>query len=355
MTLETRIYNTSNLPDQAGRIAESIEFWFDRQQRPLPWRVSYDPYLVWVSEVMLQQTRMEVVLRYFPSFTTRFPDVRALAAAPEEQVLAAWSGLGYYRRARMLHAGARDVVERFGGVIPGDPHSLQTIAGIGRYTAGAIASIAYRQRAPIVDGNVARVASRLFAIEAAVGSRELMTAAWQEAARLVDACTDPRALNQGLMEIGALVCTPQRPDCETCALRVDCRAYASGRASRLPLPKARRATTRMVVPLYLIDDGLGRFLMRRERGALMTAMLHLPHGSTALLGGRLLSVVEKELIGSFRHTITTRNVEFRLHRADLREIADSDDYEWVDPDSLAQLPHPSYVAKAVAMALTVNR
>lgn len=339
------------MPDQPGRIAESIEFWFDRYQRPLPWRLSYDPYLVWVSEVMLQQTRMEVVLRYFSPFVTRFPDVRALAAASEEDVLAAWSGLGYYRRARMLHAGGRDIVERFGGVIPADPLSLQTIAGIGRYTAGAIASIAYRQRAPIVDGNVARVVSRIFAIEAAVGSHKLMAAAWPEAERLVNSCSDPRALNQGVMEIGALVCTPQKPDCDSCPVRVECRAVATGRANALPLPKERRVATRMVVPLYLIDDGRGRFLMRRERGGLMTSMLHLPHGSTALLGGRLLSVVERELIGSFRHTITTRNVEFRLHRADLREIADSGEYEWIDPESLAQLPHPSYVAKAVAIAV----
>ncbi|MGZ8869406.1 MAG: A/G-specific adenine glycosylase, partial [Thermoanaerobaculia bacterium] len=158
------------MPDQPGRIAIAIESWFDRHQRPLPWRVSYDPYLVWVSEVMLQQTRMEVVLRYFNAFVLLFPEVRALAASSEEQVLAAWSGLGYYRRARMLHAGARVVVDRFDGVLPTDPAALQTIPGIGRYTAGAIASIAYRQRAPIVDGNVARIASRLVTIEARVAS-----------------------------------------------------------------------------------------------------------------------------------------------------------------------------------------
>jgi A/G-specific adenine glycosylase len=300
---------------------------------------------------MLQQTRMEVVLRYFAAFVLRFPDVPALAAASEEQVLAAWSGLGYYRRARMLHAGARAVVERFNGVIPADPAALRTISGIGRYTSGAIASIAYRQRAPIVDGNVARVVSRLFTIEAPVASKALMTAAWREAERLVGACSDPRAMNQGLMEIGALVCTPQKPDCDRCPLQRDCGAYASGRASELPLPKDRRVPTRLVVPLFLIGDGLGRFLMRRERGALMTSMLHLPHGSTALLGGRLLSVVEKELIGSFRHTITTRSVEFRVLRAELREISDSLEYEWVDPCDLSRLPHPSYVAKALALTL----
>lgn len=306
---------------------------------------------MWVSEVMLQQTRMEVVLRYFGPFVLRFTDVRALAASSEETVLAAWSGLGYYRRARMLHAGARDVVERFDGVIPADPDALRTIPGIGRYTAGAIASIAYRRPAPIVDGNVARVVSRLFTIEAPTASPTLMTAAWREAERLVDACSDPRAMNQGLMEIGALLCTPQKPDCPRCPLQTHCGAYGAGRASALPLPKERRVATRLVVPLYLIDDGRGRYLMRRETGALMTAMLHLPHGSTALLGGRLLRVIEKELIGSFRHTITTRSVEFRLHRALLRGgVSDGGEFEWVHPADLSHLPHPSYVAKALALA-----
>jgi A/G-specific adenine glycosylase len=337
------------LPDQSGRIAKAVESWFGRNQRPLPWRLSYDPYLVWVSEVMLQQTRMEVVLRFFAPFVARFPDVRVLAAASQDEVLAAWSGLGYYRRARMLHAGALDVVERFAGVIPTDPKTLLSIAGIGRYTAGAIASIAYGARAAIVDGNVARVFSRLFAIDAPLASPPLMTAAWREAERLVASCEDPRAFNQALMELGALVCTPQQPACDRCPLRTHCHAYASDRVQELPLPKPRRVATRMVVALYLIDDGQGRLLMRRERGALMTSMLHLPHGSTDLLDGRVLPVVEKELIGSFRHTITTRNIEFRLHRAELRGIADSGDFEWVDPSDLPRLPHPSYVAKAVAM------
>ena len=298
---------------------------------------------------MLQQTRMEVVLRYFAPFVARFPDVRALAATTKDEVLAAWSGLGYYRRAQMLHAGASDVVERFGGVIPADPKALQSIAGIGRYTAGAIASIAYGERAAIVDGNVARVFSRLFAIEEPLGSPSLMTAAWREAEQLVSTCKDPRAFNQGLMELGALVCTPQQPACHVCPIQANCRAYATDRVQAFPLPKARRVATRMVVPLYLIDDGFGRFLMRRERGALMTSMLHLPHGSNDLLGGSVLPVVEKELIGSFRHTITTRNVEFRLHRAELRGIADSGDFEWVNPSDLPRLPHPSYVAKALTL------
>ncbi|HUP44482.1 MAG TPA: A/G-specific adenine glycosylase [Thermoanaerobaculia bacterium] len=337
------------MPARARLLTKSVETWFLRHQRPLPWREGYDPYHVWVSEVMLQQTRMEVVLRYFARFVRRFPGVSALAAASDEEVLAAWSGLGYYRRARMLVAGAREVVARFGGTIPGDLTALLSIPGIGRYTAGAIASIAFRERTPIVDGNVARVMARLHAIEAAAGSPALMRAAWSEAELLARASSDPRSLNQGLMELGALVCTPQRPACGTCPLRRRCAAHRSGRAETLPLPKEKRTARRLTIPLYLIEDGRGRLLMRREAGALMHAMFHLPHGTTDLLPSSILPVIARELVGSFRHTITTRQVTFMVHRA---KLADSpgDGYAWIDPGALADVPHPSYVAKAVKLS-----
>src|SRR5436853_1202429 len=188
----------------ARRLASLTETWFRKHQRPLPWRAAYDPYGVWVSEVMLQQTRMEGVLGYYERFMRRFPDVASLAAASFDDVTAAWSGLGYYRRARMLRDGAVDVMTRFGGVIPKTVDELMTIAGIGRYTAGAIASIAHEQRAPIVDGNVARVLARVFAKN---------DDAWRRAAELVAVSNSPRDCNQGLMEIGALICTPRKPSC----------------------------------------------------------------------------------------------------------------------------------------------
>ena len=299
---------------------------------------------------MLQQTRMAVVIRYFERFIERFPTVAALAASTETEVLAAWSGLGYYRRARMLHSGAREVVERYGGQIPRELMALQSISGIGRYTAGAIASIAFGEAAPVVDGNVARVMSRLFAIEQCAGSSSLLAEAWARAEELVAASADPRAFNQGVMELGALVCTPQNPDCAACPLQRACSAHASRRVDSLPLPKEKRVARKLIVSLYFIDDGAGRVLMRRERGGLMTSMLHLPHGSTELLSGCLLAVHEQELIGSFRHTITTRNVEFQLRRATLHgSIPDGEEYMWVDPDQLGRVPHPSYVSKALAL------
>lgn len=292
--------------------------------------------MVWVSEVMLQQTRMEVVLGYYARFLGRFPTVASLAAASEDDVMAAWSGLGYYRRARMLREGAIDVMQRFDGRVPSTVDELMTIPGIGRYTAGAIASIAHRRKAPIVDGNVTRILARVFGIEDP----------WTHAQLLVDASRDPRALNQGVMELGALVCKPSNPLCLMCPLAKDCVARATGRIDELPRKKEKAATRALRIPLFLITDRRGRVLMRRESGKLMTAMFHLPHGDTALLPATPLAAEPSTLLGTFRHTITNRRIEFALYAATLSSRAGRD-YSWIDPERLDDVPHPSYVKKAL--------
>jgi A/G-specific adenine glycosylase len=301
---------------------------------------------------MLQQTRMEVVLGgYYDRFLERFPDVATLARASEDDVMALWSGLGYYRRARMLRAGAIGVVERFGGRIPATIDELLTLPGIGRYTAGAIASIAHRQRAPIVDGNVARIVARIDGIETPLGSPALMRVAWQRAEELVDACKKPRSFNQGLMEVGALICRPARPLCMLCPLQRCCVAFATGRMDELPVAKAKKATRELLIPLYLILDGDGRILMRRESGKLMSSMFHLPHGNSSLLGGTPLAAASPSLLGTFRHTVTTRRIEFALYQAELPGLLRDDDaYAWIDPRQLDDYPHPSYVRKALRLA-----
>jgi A/G-specific adenine glycosylase len=318
----------------------SLERWFARHQRPLPWRDSYEPYHVWLSEVMLQQTRMEVVLPYFDRFLARFPSMAALAAASDDEVTAAWSGLGYYRRARMLRAGAVAVMDRFGGALPTTVDELLTIPGIGRYTAGAIASIAFDVRAPIVDGNVARVVARLFGDD---------DDAWPRADALVRACKSPRALNQGLMELGALICTPRKPACLVCPLRERCVALATGRVDELPRAKEKAAPRELQVALYLIRDRRGRVLMRRESGPLMNDLYHLPHGDTSLLTGRPLTATAQKLLGKFRHTITTRKIEFSVYAAEARVRAGRE-YRWIDPAEMGEVPHASYVAKALRLA-----
>jgi A/G-specific adenine glycosylase len=334
------------------RIARAIERWFVASQRPLPWRRTYDPWLVWVSEVMLQQTRMEVVLPYFGRFIERFPTVSAAADATDEEVLAAWSGLGYYRRAKMLRAGAIEVMQRFGGRVPSTVEELLTIPGVGRYTAGAIASIAWNQYAPIVDGNVARIASRLFAIDEPVGSPALMRESWARESELVAACKTPRDFNQGLMECGALICTPRNPSCDACPVRDHCVAFATKRVADLPRPKEKMPPRALRIPLYIVLDLRGRVLMRRESGALMNAMYHLPHGNTSLLGGTAFDARRGDLLGSFRHTITDRRITFDVYAADLagRIRESSDETAWIDPAAMHAVPHPSYVQKALKVA-----
>ena len=325
-------------PRRAARIVES---WFSAHQRPLAWRATYDPYHVWVSEVMAQQTRMEVVVGYFDRFIARFPSIAVLARAREDDVIAHWSGLGYYRRARMLREGAMDVMRRFGGRLPRSVDELMTIAGIGRYTAGAIASIAFDERAPIVDGNVARVLARLR------GSED---DPWVHARAFVKACRSPRALNQGLMEIGALICTPRNARCGECPLGTMCVARATDRVEELPAKKRNGATRQLRVALYLITARRGRVLMRREKGPLMNALFHLPHGDTSLLAGKPLRVRQPKPIGTFRHTITTRRIEFEVFEARRGGGNLAGDYSWIDPRDLSLVPHPSYVAKALRLA-----
>jgi A/G-specific adenine glycosylase len=326
------------LPDpRLSRIARDAERWFARAQRPLPWRERYEPYAIWVSEVMAQQTRMEVVVGYFGPFIDRFPDIASLANAFEDEVTAQWSGLGYYRRARMLREGAIDVVQRFGGVLPSSVAELITIRGIGRYTAGAIASIAFNERAPIVDGNVARVLARVEGDENP----------WKHAEALVAHCKSPRALNQALMELGALICTPRNAKCLECPLRRDCIAFATDRVHELPTVREKKTPQTLHIPLYFVTDRTGRILMRREDGPLMTAMLHLPHGNRDLFDAAPLAVRGAEPLGTFRHTITTRRITFELFAA---RATRRSGYEWVAPSDLGKFPHPSYVTKALRLA-----
>ncbi len=213
---------------------------FDAHARDMPWRGTRDAYAIWVSEIMLQQTRVETVIPYYERFIERFPTPQVLADAHEDEVLAAWSGLGYYRRARLLHAGVREVVASYGGCVPEDAEARRALPGVGRYTAGAIGSIAFGKQEPLVDGNVARVLSRIFLIDSPLGRADTQRALWAKAEELVRG-ERPGDLNQALMEHGATVCTPKSPSCERCTLRSRCAAHARGRVEELPVPRVKKA------------------------------------------------------------------------------------------------------------------
>lgn len=344
---------TSAIPPRRAReLASHVESWFDPGRRELPWRRHYDPYHVWVSEVMAQQTRLEVAVPYFRRFVARFPDLATLAVASLDEVLALWSGLGYYRRARMLHEGARTVMES-GGALPSDVESLRAVPGIGRYTAGAIASIAFDRPAPVVDGNVTRVAARLETMEDPNGSGALQRRLWSWAGDLVAASSSPRALNQGLMELGAFVCRPRKPRCGDCPVRRFCGARRAGDPEAWPRPKPAKASVAMVVPLYLVRDGERILFIRSAGDALMAGMAHLPHGTRDLFAGsRADRFRPLERLGSIRHTITQRRVEFEVWTATLREVAAEGSGEelWLTREELTRVAHPSYVRKALALA-----
>lgn len=246
-------------------MAEALGAWFDASARDLPWRRARSPYAVWLSEVMLQQTRVETVVPYFERFLARYPDVASLASAEIDDVLHLFSGLGYYRRARQLHATARELTTRYGGALPDDARVLRSLPGIGAYTAGAVASIAYGKREPLVDGNVARVLARLDALEQPIHAPKTMKTLWATAARLVPE-ERPGRFNEALMELGATVCTPREPRCAQCPLARLCHARAAGREQELPVMERRRPAPAVeMVALVARDDATGTVLFARRR------------------------------------------------------------------------------------------
>lgn len=264
-------------PGLVADLVDALRGWYFTHRRRLPWREEPTPYRVWVSEIMLQQTQVATVIPYFDRFLEAFPDVHALAAAPEDAVLARWSGLGYYRRARHLHAAAKEVVARFGGALPGTVAELLTLPGVGRYTAGAIASIAFLARAPLLDGNVARVLSRVFCVAEAADSSAGQKRLWALAEALVPA--DASTHNQALMELGALVCSPRSPDCRRCPLADRCAARAAGRPEDYPRSDKKVAVKDVYAVAALVRRHAGSaevLLAKRPRDVLLGGLWELP-------------------------------------------------------------------------------
>jgi A/G-specific adenine glycosylase len=327
----------------------ALPAWYRRVRRPLPWRETRDPYAIWISEAMLQQTRVQTVEPYWRRFLARFPTVRALAAASESEVLALWSGLGYYRRARALREGARAIVQRHGGRFPRERAELLELPGIGPYTAGALLSIAFDRPEPLVDGNVERVFSRLFGLEAESGSASLRRDTWKLAAELVPA-RGAGDWNQALMELGATVCTPRNPLCGSCPVARRCVARREDRVGELPRVRARPPATAVELEVLLARRGSRLLLEQRPDRGRMSGLWQLPSielpgpsgARTGLFpdawarGGRLLL---EEPVGVVRHTITTHRIRARVLRgrpapgARIREPL-----AWIEEAALGELP-----------------
>ncbi|WP_409305912.1 A/G-specific adenine glycosylase [Peribacillus sp. SCS-155] len=246
--------------------------WFEKEQRDLPWRKDQDPYKVWVSEIMLQQTRVETVIPYFNRFIEWFPSLEEFAKADQEKILKAWEGLGYYSRVRNLHSAVKEVQESYGGTVPDTAEEISKLKGVGPYTAGAILSIAYGKPEPAVDGNVMRVLSRILLISEDIAkpkTRKIFEAAVRE---LID-FDNPSFFNQALMELGALICTPGVPACLLCPVREHCAAFEKGKQTELPVKHLKKKSRDVFLSAAIIRDEAGRYLIHKRAATGLLANL----------------------------------------------------------------------------------
>ena len=319
--------------------------WFRRYQRDLPWRRTKDPYRIWLSEIMLQQTRVAAVIPYYQRFLERFPDIYALAAAPQEEVLRLWSGLGYYSRARNLQRAAQEIVTKHGGVFPHAEKDARELPGIGSYTAAAILSIAYGAKHAVLDGNVARVLARIFAVRGDVRDAKRWQSLQESANALLDS-KSPGDWNQAVMELGATLCTPQSPQCLLCPVAQFCRARKLGLTDLLPARHKKRATENIVLAAAVLLDPRGHTLLlpppalpkgkaAHERVSVLVSKLwHFPTiavrtDPAAELQAHLNEILRRsptkqplrlELLPAARHAVTHHAITLRPFRVSVAQL-----------------------------------
>ncbi|MDX1755490.1 MAG: A/G-specific adenine glycosylase [Marinobacter sp.] len=338
----------------SSSVAQRLLGWYDRHGRKtLPWHRDRNAYRVWVSEIMLQQTQVATVIPYFEAFMARFPDVEALASAPEDDVLGHWSGLGYYARARNLQKAARQVVEQFDGEFPADQEQLESLPGIGRSTAAAILAQAFQQRATILDGNVKRVLARHHAVAGWPGQSAVLNQLWQHAETHTPH-QRVRDYTQAIMDLGAMVCTRSRPSCEECPLQASCQAHARDEVSLYPGSKPKKAKPEKATWMLILEDRQGRVLLqKRPPSGIWGGLWSLPELDPAYTAEELpdaceqalgLSCGEPELQAGFRHTFSHYHLHIqpaRLIAASGTAIADDADQRWVYRDEAISLGLPA--------------
>jgi len=327
---------------------ENLRDWFEKARRDFPWRGNPSPYQVWVSEVMLQQTRASVVVPYFLRWFKHFPTVESLANASVDEVIKLWEGLGYYSRARNLHAGAQYLLSHHKGEVPSDEASLQKVKGLGPYTIGAILSFAFHQKAAAIDGNVSRVISRLYCIEEVLGTVNASKKIKTKVDELLPD-TKPWVIMEALIELGATVCTP-KPNCSLCPMQDSCQGYQKGKEETLPLRKKRVEVTRLnrIVPLICHK---GAYLVQKHQGKkVMTGLYEFPYFSKGepwdlFYPGRLEAVAEFEQV---KHTYTRFQVTLYpvLWHAEEREEVEG--FCWKSIKALSKLPFSSGHRKILA-------
>lgn len=352
-------------PGASDGFARRILAWYHEHGRKgLPWQHPASPYRVWVSEVMLQQTRVQAVITCFERFMAALPSLPALAAADEDRVLALWSGLGYYNRARNLHRAARICMVEHGGELPADPARLAALPGIGRSTAAAILALAHGAPHAILDGNVKRVLARFHGIRGWPGEAAIERLLWQQAEGHVPA-RDAAAYTQGIMDLGATVCTPRRPDCARCPLADDCIAHREGLTAELPAPRPRRHLPSRSTLLLLLHDASGRVLLeRRPPAGVWAALWSLPEATdrasaTDWLQRHDLQLADDaEPLAPFVHVFS----HFRLLATPLRasvlsapaSVGEGSRLRWLDKDGLAHVGIPAPIRKLLELQIAMR-
>ncbi|SDO67685.1 A/G-specific DNA-adenine glycosylase [Paenibacillus sp. yr247] len=355
--------------EQKSYFSRNLLDWYQTHKRDLPWRRSKNPYYIWISEVMLQQTKVDTVIPYFHRFVAQFPTVEALATAPEENVLKAWEGLGYYSRARNLQTAVREVHERYGGIVPQNKEEISSLKGVGPYTSGAILSIAYNKPEPAVDGNVMRVLSRFFLIEEDIMKPATRTIMEKLARELILEGT-ASDFNQALMELGAMVCTPRSPHCLTCPVMAHCSGREAGMEEALPIKKKAKPPRQELRAVAFIEgtgENAGKWLIRqRPQEGLLARMWELPHVAWKSEGWhsdednrsalrQILADEEQIVIQPDEWFMDTEHIfshivwKMKVYRAKLGEASRPSHggewipfhYRWVGPEELHQYAFPN--------------
>lgn len=342
---------------RAQAITRDLLAWYQKHQRSFVFRGTKDPYRIWLSEIMLQQTRTETVGPYYQRFLDLFPDVQALAQASQQQVLKAWEGLGYYTRARNLHQTAQLVAQEHGGVFPQSAKALQALPGIGPYAAAAIASIAYDEPVPAMDGNLTRVISRLFLVQEEVGvpavKRRLLSLG-----QLLMPEQGAGDMNQALMDLGATICLPGTPDCDACPLTADCRVFQEADPSRLPVVQAKKPPTPVEVGVLLLMCEGKVLLIQRKADLLKGLYVFLLHEGASDINAvkkeaekQLPDIGEIREIGQARHVFTHRVWNMRIYATRASSCVPVAQGTWASAEDIRALPLPGAMRAAKDLAL----
>ncbi len=327
-------------PGRRRAFRDRLVRWFKNNARPLPWRQTHDPYAILVSEFMLQQTQVATVLGYYTRWLRRFPDWSTLASAHEQEVLSQWQGLGYYSRARNLHAAAQIVCSDHGGRLPHDAHAIRALPGVGLYTSGAVCTFAFDLPEPAVDVNAERVLARVAGyaspVDCAAGKKHL-----HALALALQPMSGAGAFNAALMELGALVCTQANPKCSVCPVQGFCAAHRMGEPDVLPIKSARPAITQLIENRALVHHR-GRFLLQQEKGTRWRGLWRMPDGSSS-----------QQLLCIHRYSITRYRITMHV-RASQIVPAQSEDLRWFSLRDISTLPMPSPHRTALGKALAAS-